>query len=291
MVEVRPLNGVLDDRAAAEHVQRALRDEEKRFSDPDRQSMMRAVVYRRAPELFSLLLIFDHIAVDERSKAMLQEELALLYQGDGHKLGPAVPYDPARIRGDFPPAREVPVLLAALDPLPPRVLPSPDPVADPAAFRAGSHEFDLLGDRRHEIDGLVRRLRCTRFELLLASFFRAMKQFADEDDILVVAPADTRGTVEDFETVGFFQNLVPLRSRTPPTRTRGGWSTTASRPSERPWDTATTRSPSSPRSSATPRSPPRAATRSGRSSSSPPPCRWTRTGHWRAWRWPTSRSI
>ncbi|MGW1141150.1 AMP-binding protein [Streptomyces zhihengii] len=215
VVEVRPLNGVLDDRAAAEHVQRALKDEEKRFSDPDRQSMMRAVVYRRAPELFSLLLIFDHIAVDERSKAMLQEELALLYQGDGHKLGPAVPYDPARIRGDFPPAREVPVLLAALDPLPPRVLPSPDPVADPAAFRAGSHEFDLLGDRRHEIDALVRRLRCTRFELLLASFFRAMKQFADEDDILVVAPADTRGTVEDFETVGFFQNLVPLRSRTP----------------------------------------------------------------------------
>ncbi|MFI2782695.1 AMP-binding protein [Streptomyces sp. ALB3] len=214
VVEVRELVDAAEDATASAHVQHALAREADLFSAPDRQSMMRAVLHRRGDDLFSLLLVFDHIAIDERSKAMLQEELALLYRGDGEKLGPATPYDPARVRSDFPPAREIPALVAALDPLPPRVLPSPDPVADPDAFRAGSHEFALLAGRRPELDGLVRRLRCTRFELLLATFFLAMKTYTGQDDILVVVPTDTRNTVEDFETVGFFQNLIPVRSRT-----------------------------------------------------------------------------
>ncbi|WP_203186023.1 AMP-binding protein [Streptomyces pratensis] len=214
VVEIRDLADAVDDATASIHLQDALAREADLFSAPDRQSMMRAVLHRRADDLFSLLLVFDHIAIDERSKAMLQEELTVLYRGDGEKLDPATPYDPARVRSDFSPAREIPALVAALDPLPPRVLPSPDPVAEPDAFRAGSHEFTLLAGRGPELDGLVRRLRCTRFEFLLATFFRAMKTYTGQHDILVVVPADTRNTVEDFETVGFFQNLIPVRSRT-----------------------------------------------------------------------------
>ncbi|MDI5970737.1 AMP-binding protein [Streptomyces sp. SL13] len=214
-VEIRSTTGVRDEEVLRAFVQEEFEREILRFCDPDRHSTVRAVVYRHAPDLFSLLLVLDHIAVDERSKAMLQSELAVLYRGDGAGLPTAVPYDPARLAQEFPPAREIPELVACASPAPPRILPSPDPVADPAAFTADTVRFDFGPDAPERVGRVCGRLKCTRFEFLIATFFRALKHYAGQDDVALLVPVDSRNTVEDFEAVGFFQNLMPLRSRIP----------------------------------------------------------------------------
>jgi hypothetical protein len=66
-----------------------------------------------------------------------------------------------------------------------------------------------------QVGASARRHRCTRFIVHVTAVMWALKHFSRSDDISIVIPMDTRRRPQDFDTVGFFQNLVLVRSRAP----------------------------------------------------------------------------
>ncbi|TLW94650.1 hypothetical protein FFT09_01830 [Saccharomonospora piscinae] len=214
--------GLSDVRDIGDHVNTLLGRIVDRFTSPDRHSILQAVVIPHVADLHSLVLAIDHIAVDERSKAVLQSELAVLYAGEGDTLAEPHPYDAAGVRNTFPEIDEVAGLRDLLTPLPPRFLPSPDPRGEPGSFRPVMATRTLGAAVRERMEASSRRHRCTRFVLHVAAVMWALKQFSESDDISLVIPMDTRRRPQDFDTVGFFQNLVLLRSRSPRAAGLGG---------------------------------------------------------------------
>lgn len=210
---VERTTGMTDEEDIRVHVSWVFSESLSGFTSPDRHSMLQARHIVHTPALHSLLITIDHIAIDERSKVLIQQDLALLYANDRAELAPAPAYDPTRVRSDHPQLQNLPELMRSLTPLPPRIFPSPDPVADPSAFDPVVESLALSPAEHARIGRAAKRLRCTRFVLHLAAWFAALKQFTQASDVSVVAAVDTRNRPEEFATVGFYQNLALLRSR------------------------------------------------------------------------------
>ncbi|MDT8914970.1 condensation domain-containing protein [Amycolatopsis sp. PS_44_ISF1] len=212
---VAPSSGLSDENDIHEHVVRTFEDLSRNFLALNRHSILQAVLLPHGENRHSLIFAVDHIAIDERSRVILQRELAALYAGRRDELGEVHSYDPDAIRSTFPRVEETPALRDLLTPLPPRFLASPDPRSGPEAFRTLTAAQPLAPETTARLDAAARRARCTRFVLHLAAAMWALKQFSRSDDIGLVAPIDTRQRAEDFRAVGFYQNLVLLRSRSP----------------------------------------------------------------------------
>lgn len=212
---VAPRSGLSDESAIHEHAARAFEDLSRNFLAPNRHSILQAALLPHRENLHSLLFAVDHVAIDERSRVILQRELAALYAERPEKLGEVHPFDPDAVRCSFPSVEDTPALRELLTPLPPRLLANPAPETDPDAFRPLTAAQPLAETTSSRLDDTARRLRCTRFVLHMAAVMWALKRFTRTDDISVVAPIDTRQRAEDFRTVGYYQNLALLRSRAP----------------------------------------------------------------------------
>ncbi|WP_103349606.1 condensation domain-containing protein [Amycolatopsis sp. CA-128772] len=207
--------GLSDERAIHEHAARSFEDLSRNFLAPNRHSILQATLIPHGEQLHSLLFAVDHVAIDERSRVILQGELAALYAQRPGDLDEVHPYDPAAVRSAFPSVEETPDLRDLLTPLPPRFLASPPPDGDPEAFRPLTAAQPLAPATAGRLDETARRLRCTRFVLHMTAVMWALKRFARTDDVSLVAPIDTRERAEDFHAVGYYQNLALLRSRSP----------------------------------------------------------------------------
>ncbi|MET8850742.1 condensation domain-containing protein [Amycolatopsis sp. NPDC004625] len=212
---VAPRTGLSDESAIHEHAARAFEDLSRNFLAPNRHSILQSALLPHGENLHSLLFAVDHVAIDERSRVILQRELAALYAQRPENLGEVHPFDPDAVRTSFPSIEETPALRELLTPLPPRLLASPAPETDPDAFRPLTAAQPLAKTTSSRLDATARRLRCTRFVLHMAAVMWALKRFTRTDDVSVVAPIDTRQRAEDFRTVGYYQNLALLRSRAP----------------------------------------------------------------------------
>ncbi|WP_197523040.1 condensation domain-containing protein [Actinokineospora pegani] len=207
--------GLVDEGDVREHANGLFEGIVDRFKAPDRHSMLQAVVVPHVEGVHSLLLTIDHIAVDERSKALLQRELAELYAGRAAGLARPRAYDPAAVRNEFPGLDESPQVLGLVTPLPPRLFSGLGPQSPPEAFVPVGAGGALGSEVWGRVGAATRRLRATRFTVHVAALLWALKQFSGSDDVSLVTAMDTRRTPADFDTVGFFQNLVLLRSRSP----------------------------------------------------------------------------
>ncbi|MET8997126.1 condensation domain-containing protein [Amycolatopsis sp. NPDC004169] len=212
---VAPPSGLSDESAIHEHAAQAFEDLSRNFLAPNRHSILQAALLPHRENLHSLLFAVDHVAIDERSRLILQRELAVLYAQRPEELGEVHPFDPDSVRTSFPSIDETPALRRLLTPLPPRLLANPAPESDPDAFRPLTAAQPLARTTSSRLDDTARRLRCSRFVLHLAAVMWALKQFTRTDDVSVVTPIDTRQRAEDFRTVGYYQNLALLRSRAP----------------------------------------------------------------------------
>jgi hypothetical protein len=198
-----------------EHVVGVFEELSRRFLSPDRHSILQAVLVPHGEDLNSLVIVVDHVAIDERSRVVLQRELALIYAGRQDDLGEVHPYDAAAVRSTFPAIEDTPTLRDLLTPLPPRYLVSPDTEGDPDAFRPLTAVGTLDPATSDRLDDVARQLRCTRFTAHVAAVMWTLKQFSQSDDIGLVTPMDTRTRSQEFQAVGYFQNQVFLRSRSP----------------------------------------------------------------------------
>lgn len=208
-------SGLVGEASIHEHAVRVFEELSLNFLAPDRHSILQAVAIPHVPNLHSLIIAIDHVALDERSRIIVQRDLAALYDGRTDDLHAAQPFDPVGIRNSFPRIEQMPELLDLLTPPPSRIL------AELPSTGSGDGLRPLISSRvldpatRSRLDLVARQLRCTRFVLHLAAVMWALKQFSNCDDVSLAVPIDTRQRSEDFRAVGIYQNLAFLRSRSP----------------------------------------------------------------------------
>ncbi len=201
-----------------------LREEAHRPFDLAHGPVLRGVLFQLAPDEHIFLLVLHHIVCDGPSIAILLEELARLYRG--FTIGPALdlPEPPVQYADFSIWQREALVdeirepqlaywrkhLLdcpAALD------FPTNLPRPAGAGFRGGIEYRDLSRELSEDLRSLARQQGVTRFMALLAFFQVLLARYTGQEEVSVGCPMTHRIRAEVARVVGFFANMMVLRSR------------------------------------------------------------------------------
>ena len=203
---------------------RRLLEETKRPFDLASGPVLRAVLFRLAQEEHVFLLVLHHIVCDGPSIAILLEELAHLYRGFATGQTVPLPKPPVQyadfaiwqrealideIRGPQlaywrEQLRDCP---AALD------FPTNQPRPAGGGFRGGTQYRNLSRQLSEDLRLLARRQGVTRFMALLALFQVLLARYTGQEEVSVGCPMTHRIRAEVARVVGFFANMMVLRSR------------------------------------------------------------------------------
>ncbi|MFJ4640957.1 condensation domain-containing protein [Streptomyces hygroscopicus] len=206
---------------------RFLAEDQRRPFDLARGPLVRAALLRLAPREHIVRITLHHLVSDAWSWwAVLLRELERLYAA--RRNGRPSPLPPVRTQyGAFVRWQRDwlagPVyaqhlahwkrVLADAAPLPPLALARPGALKDERPPRTRWLTFPRpLYDR---LRGVARRERVTLFMLLFAAFTRVLRRYVDTDDLLVATRGGFRTRAEFEKAVGFFVNLLPVRTRVP----------------------------------------------------------------------------
>ncbi|WOS67186.1 MULTISPECIES: non-ribosomal peptide synthetase [Sinorhizobium] len=80
------------------------------------------------------------------------------------------------------------------------------------SYRGNSHAVLLDGELSDQLRDFARRHRCTTSTVLLACFKLLLRMYSGQDDIIVGIPHVVRSEPGTEEIVGFFLNMVPIRT-------------------------------------------------------------------------------
>ncbi|WP_369199076.1 amino acid adenylation domain-containing protein [Streptomyces djakartensis] len=185
---------------------------------------LRAHLIRIAEEDSLLVLSMHHAAMDGWSANVLFEELAVLYQALAAGEQPSLDRPPVQF-ADFATWQHeqlerdafhtdiaywrkqlagVPEQLAL-----PTDLPRPDQPSGQGALARSR----LPGDLIERIDQLARATGTTRYVVLLAAFQALLARHTATNDIVVGTPASGRTHPDLNRAVGYFINMLPMRTR------------------------------------------------------------------------------
>ncbi|HEX3131502.1 MAG TPA: amino acid adenylation domain-containing protein, partial [Thermoanaerobaculia bacterium] len=199
--------------------ERLTREEARRPFDLARGPVLRTTLLRMAAAEHVVLFTVHHIASDGWSLDLLVGEVAALYAGTPL---PALPIQYA----DFAEWQRERLRGEALEPLlahwrgelagAPTVLdlPADRPRPSVPTWRGGWERLPLPGVVG-PLDDLGRHEGASRFMTLLAGFQALLHRVTGQDDLLVGSPVANRTRPEIEGLVGFFVNLLVLRSRFP----------------------------------------------------------------------------
>lgn len=220
------------DRTAA--IRRQAESQAHRPFHLERDLPIRALLLRVGDDAHILLVTVHHIAADAWSLAVVTHEVATLYNGlaqeaDGEQVpsndysGALLPPLPIQYR-DFAlwqrqwlqgPVleREIRYWKQRLGSAPPQLTLSTDhPRPDRQTYRGGRVAFHVPGELLEPLRRVSRREGVTLFMTLLAAFNVLLSQLAKQSDILVGTDVANRNRAETEPLVGFFVNLLPLRT-------------------------------------------------------------------------------
>jgi amino acid adenylation domain-containing protein len=217
--DLRGLGGAARERALA-----ALsRAEFQTPFDLERGPLLRVRLVRLAEEEHVLLLTVHHIVADFWSMAIVLREMVVLYQAfaagqpstlpalpiqyadyavwqrtrfDGPALAPLLEYWRERLAG-APPALELPT-----DRRRPRI----------QGLRGARADFTLPPVLIAGLRALAQREGVTPFMVSLAAFQVLLARYTGQDDIVVGVPSANRERAELEDLVGFFVNVLPMRT-------------------------------------------------------------------------------
>ncbi|MFF0458785.1 condensation domain-containing protein [Streptomyces mexicanus] len=189
-------------------------------SDP----ALRAWLLCRSPEDHVLLLSVHHIAVDLWSLVVLTEELGRRYVAEAAGGTLELP-PPAATYADQ--VRREQSLLASVEaqrleaywkqalagPLPVLHLPVDRPHPPLPSHRGERIDFRFDADRTARLRARAADAGVTLSSLLLSAFHVVLHHVSGQDDVLVGSPAANRGSRDVEDVVGYFVNMVPIRSR------------------------------------------------------------------------------
>jgi len=214
-------------------VERALAEEAVRPFDLARGPLLRTGLLRLGAERHTLLLCVHHIAFDGWSEAVFVREFAAIYRALRAGETPALPAlsiqyaDYAvwqRHRLEASAERDADFWRDYLDGAPALSTLPPD---RPRQAKAGSGGAAVDIGIPGELAGAVRRLarvhQSSEFTVLLAAFTALLHRRAGADDLVIGTDLAGRDHPHLEDLIGFFVNVVPLRSRLAASGTFARW--------------------------------------------------------------------
>jgi Condensation domain len=201
-----------------------LRSESRRPFDLTADLMVRATLYRLGPEEHVLLLAMHHIAFDASSDAVLNSEVAELYDASRTGRTPDLPTLPIqyadyavwqrrRLEGQLLKELES-YWQRTLGDVPERLRLPTDRSRPSVQGHRGRHSyFSFDSGLPDAVTTLARSEGATLFMTLLAAFDTLLYRFAGEEDVVVGSPVAGRSHVELEGMIGFFTNTLVLRNR------------------------------------------------------------------------------
>ncbi|AHG93598.1 amino acid adenylation domain protein (plasmid) [Gemmatirosa kalamazoonensis] len=188
----------------------------RRPFDLARDPQLRALLVRLGADDHVLALVSHHLVCDEGSRDVVFGDLAALYAGESlppldvqyadyavwqraqHAAGalaPQLDFWRERLRG-----------LTRLE------LPTDRPRAATPSFAGARHRFTLPAELAERVRALSRAHGATPFMTLLAAFQALLARYTGQDDVAVGTPVSARALPELQRVVGYFPNLVVLRT-------------------------------------------------------------------------------
>ncbi len=204
-------------------LERQLQEEIRRPFDLASGPVIRAALFRLDDHDHVLALTLHHIVCDGPSIAVLLEELSLAYSGFSRGLAMDLP-QPAVQYADFalwqrealiPEVRQDQLVYwkqqlcdapAALD------FPLDHPRPATATFRGGMERRQLSKTLSDAFRSLARRHGVTRFMALLAAFQALLYRYTGQEEVVVGSPMTHRNRAEAARAIGFFANMMALRT-------------------------------------------------------------------------------
>ncbi|MCL4185200.1 MAG: AMP-binding protein, partial [Burkholderiaceae bacterium] len=207
---------------AREHeLARRMRDQALAAFDLSHAPLMRAHLYRLAPDDHALLIVVHHIVSDGWSCALMAQELGTLYRAFERGEPPALPELPLRF-GDFAAWQracgEAPMQrsltrwrerLAGLEPL---ELPTDFPRPPQPSGRGDTVDFLIPPQRERALRALAREHNATLYMVLLAAFQTLLMRHSGQTDIAVGTSVAGRSHPELEGLFGFFVNALVMRT-------------------------------------------------------------------------------
>jgi len=202
---------------------RLAREESRRPFDLHRGPLIRTRLVRLGPEDHVMLCTMHHLVSDGWSMGILVEEIAALYGAFSQRRRSPLA-DPAIQYADFAHwqrqwlAGEVlqsqlsywKQLLEGAPPLLELPLDRPRPAVQ--TFRGAHWAFGLSESLSRSLSALSRQEDVTLFMTLLAAFQTLLHLWTGQDDIVVGTPVANRNRVEVEKLIGFFVNILALRT-------------------------------------------------------------------------------
>lgn len=184
--------------------------------------LLRCTLLQLGEQEHILLFTIHHIVFDGWSKSLLIEEIATLYTafvaGEPSPL-PALPIQYADFavwqRQHLQGERREALLTywkQQLANLPVLQLPTTRPRAEVKTNRGASHNFVIPATVSQQLQQLSQQAGVTLFMTLLASFKILLQRYSNQNDIVVGTDVANRNQAEIEQLIGFFINLLVLRT-------------------------------------------------------------------------------
>lgn len=197
--------------------------ESRRRFDLARGPLLRATLIRTDDQDHLAVFVFHHIASDGWSVEIFARELATFYESFTSGTTASLPDLPIQYVDYVHWQRELitrDVLEESLSYWKKQLAGSPPVLEFPAdrarpsvqTFAGEVESFELPADLTGSLKGLCRRHGVTLFMMLAASFDVLLHRYTHSEDIIVGTPAAGRSRVEIEPLIGFFSNMLVLRS-------------------------------------------------------------------------------
>jgi amino acid adenylation domain-containing protein len=221
-LEVIDLSGEEEAREAA--ARRLAEEEAQRPFDLSRGPMLRTQLLRLGETEHVVLFTMHHIITDGWSMGLLVKEVATLYSAYIQGLPSPLP-ERAIQYADFAHWQRNWLQGEVLEEQlsywrrqlagAPALLELPTDRARPAvqSFRGAHHRFSVSEELTEQLQELSRREGVTLFMTLLAAFQTLLWRYSGERDIVVGADVANRNRQETEELIGFFVNMLVLRTQ------------------------------------------------------------------------------
>ncbi len=176
--------------------------------------LWRARLIREAPDRHVLVLVVHHIIIDGWSLGIIVSELAALYRGEHLDPVPLHYIDYSEWQREWlaGPRRDelVKYWREKLDGVPISEFPTDRPRPAQINYEGGRREHTFPANAR--LDELVKAERTTPFAVYMTAFLILMHRYTGLDDLAVGVPSANRGELETESIVGFFANMLVMRT-------------------------------------------------------------------------------
>ena len=193
--------------------------------DLENGPLIRLELFRNDQSSHIVLLSMHHIISDAWSVSLLMNDLIESYfsikSGKVPNLDPIeysyqdyVNWQGNNLSGPYK-IRASEYWLSFLEGAPTSIdLPTDHPRPNVQTFNGGRHSFILEDDLASRVLDLAQNQNTTLYTTMLAAYNALFHRYCDQDDIVVGSPMAGRNQKELGDMLGYFVNMVPLRSRT-----------------------------------------------------------------------------